>query len=310
MKFWIYPLMVVIAASSYGTLSTMVKLAIAGGYTASEAVASQYIVGFLLALVIYLITQRKLPRFNGGFKIVLLAGIFTATTGIVYGQALIYLPASLAVVMLFQFTWIGTLIDCILRKRLPSRPEVISLIVLFLGTILAAGVLDVDLSGIHWKGWVYGLAAALSFSLNMTVNTKQVKGMNTTTRLLFVSFIAAVMIGIFQSPEIIWNGKLFTESLLFYGLGLGLLGIIIPIYLFVIAVPKVGGAVSSILSAMELPVAVIVSVLVLSESLTTLQIVGIVIILLGMCIPTYADIRRNSKRSPRARKSFENAEQT
>ncbi|MCK1999300.1 Threonine/homoserine efflux transporter RhtA [Paenisporosarcina quisquiliarum] len=296
MKLWIYPLMVVFAASSYGTLSTMVKLAIGDGYTASEAISSQYIVGFLLALVIYLLTQRKLPRLYGGFKIILLAGVFTATTGIVYGMSLIYLPASLAVVMLFQFTWIGTLIDCIIRKRLPSRAETISLIILFLGTILAAGILDVDLSGIDWRGWVYGFAAAVSFSLNMNVNTKQVEGMNTTTRLLFVSFIAALMISFFQSPEIMWNGKLFTEPLLFYGLALGLLGIIIPIYFFVIAVPKVGGAVSSILSAMELPVAVIVSVLVLSEALSWLQILGIVVILVGMCIPTLATISKNKKR--------------
>ena len=296
MKLWIYPLMVVFAASCYGTLSTMVKLAIGDGYSASEAISSQYIVGFLLALVLYIITQRKLPRLYGGFKIVLLAGIFTAATGIVYGQALIYLPASLAVVMLFQFTWIGTLIDCIMRKRLPTRPEFISLIILFIGTILAAGVLDVDLSGIHWKGWVYGFAAAVTFSLNMNINTKQVKGMNTTTRLLFVSFIAMLMIAIFQSPEIMWNGKLFTESLFFYGMALGLLGIIIPIYFFVIAVPKVGGAMSSILSAMELPVAVIVSVIVLGEALSLLQVLGILVIIVGMTIPTIADILRNKNR--------------
>ena len=295
MKLWIYPLMVVFAASCYGTLSTMVKLAIGEGYSASEAVSSQYIVGFILALLLYITTQRKLPRLYGGFKIILLAGVFTGTTGIVYGQALIYLPASLAVVMLFQFTWIGTLIDCILRKRLPTRTEVISLIILFIGTILAAGVLDVDLSGIDWRGWVYGFAAAVSFSLNMNVNTKQVEGMNTTTRLLFVSFIAAIMIAMFQSPEIVWNGKLFTESLLFYGLALGLLGIIVPIYFFVIAVPKVGGALSSILSAMELPVAVIVSVLVLSEALSWLQVLGIIVILIGMTIPTLAGIRSKKK---------------
>jgi len=296
MKLWIYPLMVVFAASCYGTLSTMVKLAIGEGYSASDAISSQYIIGFILAVILYIATQRKLPRLYGGFKVIMLAGIFTATTGIVYGQALIYLPASLAVVMLFQFTWIGTLIDCILRRRLPTRPEVISLIILFIGTILAAGVLDVDLSGIDWRGWVYGFAAAVSFSLNMNVNTKQVDGMNTTTRLLFVSFIAMLMISIFQSPEIIWNGKLFTESLLFYGLALGLLGIIIPIYFFVIAVPKVGGAMSSILSAMELPVAVMVSVIVLSEAISWLQILGIIVILIGMCIPTLATISKNKKR--------------
>lgn len=295
MKSWIYPLMVVFAASCYGTLSTMVKLSIGEGYSASEAISSQYIIGFLLAFILYIATQRKLPRFHGGFKIILLAGVFTAATGILYGQAIIYLPASLAVVMLFQFTWIGTLIDCIVRRRLPSRLEFISLIVLFVGTILAAGVLDVDLSGIDWRGWAYGLAAAVTFAFNMNVNAKQVNGMNTTTRLLFVSFIAMIMIAFFQSPEIVWNGKLFTESLLFYGLALGLLGIIIPIYFFVIAVPKVGGAMSSILSAMELPVAVTVSVIVLSEALSWLQVIGILVILIGMTIPTYADIRKKKK---------------
>ena len=56
---------------------------------------------------------------------------------------------------------------------------------------------------------------------------------------------------------------------------------IIPVYLFTIAVPKVGLGMSSILSAFELPIAVMVSVILLSETVTDLQIVGIVIIIIG-----------------------------
>ena len=52
------------------------------------------------------------------------------------------------------------------------------------------------------------------------------------------------------------------------------------------AVPKVGLGMSSILSAIELPIAVMVSVILLSETVTSLQIAGIVIILLGMSLPT------------------------
>lgn len=290
MKQWIYPLLIVFAASCYGILSTIIKLAIQDGYTAAEAVTSQYFVGFFIALLIFIIVRRKVPKFGGGVTL-LLAGLFTATTGTVYGQAVEYMPASLAVVMLFQFTWVGMLFDCIAKRRLPKRIEVISLLFLFGGTILAAGIIDADLSGIPWQGWAWGMASAVSFASFVMINSRQVEGMDTETRLLFTSFFAAIAIFFFQSPEIVWNGTLFNENLWVYGLILGLFGIVIPIYLFSIAVPKVGTAMTSILSAAELPVAVTASVILLSEALTIFQVIGIIIIVIGMTLPTIAQRR-------------------
>ena len=110
--------------------------------------------------------------------------------------------------------------------------------------------------------------------------------MNTSNRLLLVSFFAFMTTAVFESPEIIWNGTLFVEGLWVYGLALGLFGMIIPVYLFTVAVPKVGLGMSSILSAFELPIAVLVSVILLSEIVTPIQIVGIVIIIMGIILPT------------------------
>ncbi len=296
MKFNIlYPLLIVIASSSYGILSTIVKVAMNHGFTSAEATTSQYAIGFLLAFILFLITQRKLPKLNrSGLLFIVFAGICTGTTGIVYNQSLNYLPASLAVVMLFQFTWIGMLMDCILRKRLPSKPETFSLIFLFLGTILAAGIIDVDVSNIAWQGWIFGLASAFSFAFFIQFNSRQVEGITTISRTLLMSFVALLIISLFSSPEILWNGKLFGTELLFFGLTLGIFGIILPILLFSIAVPKVGGGLASILSAMELPVAIIVSVIVLHETLTILQIGGIVLVLVGMILPSVIAQRKSS----------------
>lgn len=285
MKNWIYPLMVVVAASCYGILSTIIKVAMANGFTAAEAVTSQYFVGFALAVVLLLFTKRRIPRLHG-WKVLALSGAFTAATGMVYGQSLVYLPASLAVVLLFQFTWIGMFLDCIVHRRWLKRTEAVSLVLLFGGTILAAGVIDADLSSIPWQGWAWGIGAAFCFSAFMFVNGIKVEGMDTTTRLFFVSFAAAIVISIFQTPEIVWNGQLFNEGLWVYGLLLGFFGIIMPICFFSIAVPHVGSGLASILSAMELPVAVIASVLVLNETLTILQVVGIFVILFGMVLPS------------------------
>lgn len=288
----LFPLLIVIASSSYGILSTIVKVAMKHGYSSGEAITSQYVFGFLLALILVVFTQRKLPKINkSGFITLFFAGLFTAITGTVYGQSLNYLPASLAVVMLFQFTWMGTFIDCALKRRLPSRPETISLIVLFAGTILAAGIIDVDLSSIPAKGWILGLLSALSFAIFIQFNARQVDGVSNIMRTFIVSIVALIFISIVLNPEIIWNGQL-TSGLWKYGLALGLFGIIFPIILFSIAAPKVGGALTSILSAMELPVAVIVSVIVLGESLSPFQICGIILVLIGMVLPTYLSTRK------------------
>ncbi|GLC90190.1 EamA family transporter [Lysinibacillus piscis] len=291
-----YPVLIIIASSSYGILSTIVKVAMQHGFLASEAVSSQYIIGFLLIAIIFLVTQRQLPRpSTKGWLILLISGIFTGTTGIVYGESLKYLPASLAVVMLFQFTWIGLFIDCALHRRFPNRAETLSLMMLFTGTILAAGVLNVDLSNIPMQGWLFGLAAAFTFACFIQFNSRHVEGVTTTSRVLIVSFMALVVVSIFLDPEIIWNGKLFTEGLWKFGLALGFFGIILPIYLFSIAIPRVGGALASILSAMELPVAVTVSVIVLHETLTWLQIVGIIFVILGMMLPSILAQRKQQR---------------
>ncbi|PID21257.1 EamA family transporter [Sporosarcina sp. P3] len=283
MKLWMYPLLVVLGAACYGILSTIIKLAIQDGFTASEAVTSQYYTGFLLALIIFILIKRGIPTLRGSFP-VLIAGLFTAITGTVYGKAIEYMPASLAVVLLFQFTWIGMLYECIGAKRLPKQSEVVSLVFLFGGTILAAGLIDVDVSRIPWQGWAWGLAAAFSFAAFVTANQKPVPGMDVVTRLFLMSFYAAIVITFFQSPEILWNGML-GDGLWMYGAILGVFGIVLPIFLFSIGVPKVGAGMSSILSAVELPVAIIASMLLLGERLTILQFLGIFLVLFGMTWP-------------------------
>ncbi|MGX9132891.1 EamA family transporter [Rummeliibacillus sp. JY-2-4R] len=283
----IFPLLIVLGSSSYGILSTIIKVAMQHGFKTEEAVTSQYVIGFILALILFICTHRSLPKVTGkGFLIIMLSGLITGNTGIVYGQAVRYLPASLAVVMLFQFTWIGLFLDCILHRRRPTRNELISLVFLVIGTILAAGILDVDLSGLDWRGWAFGFASALSFACFMQFNSRPVEGVSTIGRMTIMSFFAMVMICLFQTPEIIVNGKLFETQLLYYGLALGFFGIILPILLFTISVPRVGGGLASILSAMELPVAIMASVIVLHEKLTILQVCGIVLVLVGMSLPT------------------------
>ena len=82
------------------------------------------------------------------------------------------------------------------KKRLLTRLEVISLIFLFSGTILAAGILDVDLSQIAWQGWGLGFASAVSFAYFYPVNSRHVTGITTIGRTFILSTVALIIISI------------------------------------------------------------------------------------------------------------------
>ena len=74
------------------------------------------------------------------------------------------LPASIAVVLLFQFTWIGVIIEAIANRTFPSRDKIISILILFAGTLFAGGVFEGLGQSFSTKGIIFGLLVAALFS--------------------------------------------------------------------------------------------------------------------------------------------------
>lgn len=278
-----YSIFVFLGAVSYGTLSTIVKVGLGDGFTIKELVGSQYFFGWCMVLVLMLLFSRRKVGVKRIFPMIMI-GFPTALTGIFYGIAVENLPASIAVVFLFQFTWIGILIEAIMDRKFPSREKWISVIVLFIGTFLAGGIFEAGYSAISVKGMIFGVLSAFTFAIYMFVNSKIGTDVPVISKSFFMSSGALLLILITYSPSFIVSGAI-QHGLWKYGLLLGLLGIIIPMIFFAIGVPKIGPGMSTILGAAELPAAVVISVLVLSEHVTNLQWFGIVIILIGIVIP-------------------------
>ena len=85
-------------------------------------------------------------------------------TGIFYAISVEELRASIAVVLLFQFTWIGVIIEAIANRTFPSRDKIISILILFAGTLFAGGVFEGLGQSFSTKGIIFGLLVAVSFS--------------------------------------------------------------------------------------------------------------------------------------------------
>ena len=95
---------------------------------------------------------------------------------------------------------------------------------------------------------------------------------------------AVLLIFIVLQPEFLINGAL-NNGLLKYGLIMGFFGSLVPPLLFNIGMPKIGSGLGTILSASELPTAVLMSTLVLNEAVTISKWIGVIVILIGIVYP-------------------------
>ncbi|MTI30571.1 EamA family transporter, partial [Xanthovirga aplysinae] len=285
-------LIVFLGACSYGILSTIVKLSYKVGFTVQEVTGIQLLLGaitfWLINGVQHLLMRKEGSRMAHQNKLtlkekgkLLLMGMPIGLTSITYYICVRYVPASLAILFLFQFTWIGMLLESIISGRRPSRLQLVSLFFLLFGTFLATGITSVGWENFNVPGVFFGLLAALSYALFIFFNSRANSNVPTITRNQWM-LTGAVLISLpIFPPEFIFNGAL-GKGLIAYGIPLALFGAIIPPFFYAIGVPKTGVNMASVLSAAELPVAVFVSSMVLKETVSFSQWMGVIIILAGI----------------------------
>ncbi|MDR0268414.1 EamA family transporter [Paenibacillus sp.] len=289
-----YSLLILIGACSYGILSSIMKIGMKEGFTVNQMLGGQYVFGWTFLLILMLVFSRKKLSPKQWLSL-LFVGITMSGTSIFYGKTIEHLPASISVVLLFQFTWIGVLLEAVADRRFPSRGKVVSIIILIAGTLLAGGVIGEAGGSLDLMGVVYGLLSAFSFALYMFVSGR----VGTTVPAFSKSFFmttgsGVIVLSVFASPSFLWDGAL-VDGLWKYGIALGILGILIPVVFFSIGMPKVGSGTGAILGAAELPAAVVASVLLVHEHVSGLQWMGIVLIFIGIAIPQIRFSKRKGR---------------
>lgn len=280
MKLWHYALIVFLGGCCYGILSTFVKLAYAAGFTVSAVTGGQYFFGVVLTWLVVVFTKKKKLTLRQTVKL-LLSGIPFGLTGVFYYQALQTLNASLAIVLLFQFVWIGALLEWVFHKKKPTPSKLISIGLLLIGSLLAANVLFQEQMALSWIGSFWGLLAAFTFSTFVFLSSSVEKATPPILKSALLSTGGLFTVFVIFPPTFLleWN---VVAGLIPYGLALGIFGVVLPPLLFSIGMPHVGSGLGTILTASELPVVIAMSSLVLAEPINMAQWIGVIIILTGI----------------------------
>ena len=203
-----------------------------------------------------------------------------------YLTAVSYLPVSLAVLIFYTSPIVVTLMAAALERRMPNPLQLLALLVAFVGLTLA---LDVQANDLNTVGLLFAVVSSIGVSLNMLGSGRILKKLPTTVFSFYMSLSVLVLALLMTLPK---GGPALpinqTGWLIFSGM---LLAFIIGFMAVYNGVRLIGPVRMSTVMNLEPVGTVLMAVWLLGESLNGTQIIGGLIVLLGILLAQWPNIR-------------------
>lgn len=270
-------LMLIISMAVFGTIGLFVRnISVSSGELALyRAILAALLIGSYL-----FITKQSIPfgRIKKELPLLLLSGVAMGFNWILLFQAYKYTTVSVATLSYYFAPVLVTLACPILFKEKMGLKQWLCFAMSTLGIVLITGIGDLSGASNHLIGIIFGLGAACLYATVILLNKfiKTVGGIHRT----FLQFIAAIIVLI---PYVALTSGVTLGSM--NGLGwlcllvVGLVHTGITYCMYFSSLKELPGQKAAILSYIDPLVAVLVSVLLLGESMSLIQVIGGALIL-------------------------------
>ncbi|MBV7533464.1 DMT family transporter [Chitinophaga sp. sic0106] len=277
---WKGILLVLLGACSFGILSSIVKLGYQQGFTLGELCSLQAGYGMVALWLIHWISGAATYGLTSkDARTCFILGSSTGLVSITYYQSVQYIPASIGIILLMQFTWMSMLAEWLIYKKKPTPTQWVAVALILAGTCLAGGLISNGPAEINLAGIGFGLLAAFFYTIFIVVSGRIGRSLTPVLKSAWIVTGAFVIITLIFPPVYLFNGRFTETSLWIWGLPLALFGTVLPPFLFSKGMPQTGVSLGAILSAAELPVATIAAMVLLHEKITVVQVAGVIVIL-------------------------------
>lgn len=274
--------MLIVAMVIWGTVGLFVR----NITLPSTEIAFYRAVLAVLFLMVYMMVKKQNVSFHKIKKqipVLLVSGVVLAWNWIFLFQAYKHTTVSMATIC-YYFAPVLVIILCpvLFREKL-TKMQVVCFIMSTLGLLLITGIGNLSGSSNHLMGIMYGLLAASFYALVIILN-KHMKDIDAMDR----TFLQLLSAAIVMFPYVALTGGFYIGQLDAKGIiSLLIMGFIhtgIAYMLYFPAIKELAGQKTAILSYIDPLVAVLVSVCILGEAMTGVQLVGGLLILGFTCL--------------------------
>jgi drug/metabolite transporter (DMT)-like permease len=282
-------LMVIASAVCYGLLPIFARFAYAEGASILDLLFVRFSLAFLM-LGFILSLRRELHPPPKKTLLILLGmgaiGYFLSST--FYFSALLYIPISVVALTLYTYPAFVTGLSFALGFDRMSIRLIVSLLLALIGLVLVANPVF-SLSPI---GLLLAFGASLTYTCFILIGSRFLKNISGEESTFYIIGATALSFGIFGSftggLSITWGQGGWLWVLL-----IALVSTTMAMMLFFKGLRLIGPSRTSILSTAELVTSVVMAFIVFDETLTTLQLVGGLLILTAALLAALSQKKDN-----------------
>ena len=269
--------MLMASMAIFGTLAPFVRRI---GVTSGELALYRAVMAASLIAVFLLVTKQKIPlaAIKKEIPLLLLSGMAMGFNWILLFQAYKLTTVSVATLSYYFAPIIVTVLCPILFRERLTKKQIICFVMSTLGLVMITGIDNLSGGSRNFIGILFGLGAAVFYASVILMNKfiKNVAGIHRT----FLQFLSAIVVLI---PYVTFTGGTTLGQLNSAGwvnlLIVGLVHTGITYCMYFSALKELPGQKAAILSYIDPLVAVLISVTILGEQMTLLQLFGGILIL-------------------------------
>ncbi|SPF47995.1 conserved membrane hypothetical protein [Candidatus Desulfosporosinus infrequens] len=265
---------VLIAGTGYAFMSILVKRAYQLGLGPIQVIALQSWLASTLLLSYAMCFKREIFSISlRNLRLLTVQGAVGALgTSLLYAYALKYLPVSVAILLLYLYPALVLVAGVVIWQKRVGRQELVAFILTMVGTTLASGVFS-GVSGVALVGIVLGLAAALAYAVFNIIGEVVLAEVSPLVAMCYTQWVCALALLIILKGDVLsipWQNVQIWET----GLLLATVASIVPFYLILVGIKRLGADQAAILSTFELPMTFLLAAVFLNEFPTEEQWIG------------------------------------
>jgi drug/metabolite transporter (DMT)-like permease len=265
--------LILISATSFGAMGIFAKLAYTSGISTHSLLFFRFFLALIIMFPIALWQKRRFPVGKDLFILILMGAVGYAGQSFCYFSAITYISPSLVAILLYLYPVIVAVLSVFFLNEKLTINKIIALVLAICGAILVIGF---DING-NIKGILFGVGAALIYSVYIIVGARIMKRNDTFVASLVVIGSAALFYFIFNIRSGFFIPSHLTEWS--YIIAIAIICTCVAIYTFFHGMNIIGATNASMLSTFEPVTTMALAFLFLGQQIGWLQVAGTALIL-------------------------------
>lgn len=269
----------IISSIFFGSAGIFVKSSYTENFSPVDLLMLQYIIAILILFMICIVKYRtSLKLTKSMLKKLIIQGVVGNTfMTVFFYSSFKYLDMAVATMLLYTYPAMVAVVSFIFLKAKISKLKIAAIFGTFLGSLLVLNIFSSSFNSISMIGILFGVLAAVFYAFMNLYAEKIVEDVPSMVITFYTTVFSLIVLFIINYGFI---GKIPTitpESILNAAL-LAFFCEIIPLTLLYSAIKYIGSISTSIITTVELPASAVFSYFIMHESISFIQIIGILII--------------------------------